>query len=195
MDNNEEIKSLKNAINELNGKIHKLEIEIKAIKNYMDVYDLPNQSTSTTADYREISQPKEPLDNNISQNILSEQPVSNAVPIQTKAAQPPKKQNVEFAIGSTWFNRIGIILMILGIGFFLKYSFDNHWIGVIGRISMGYIASVAFLIAGEWLSRKEKYRNFALGFTGGGITVVYLTTFAAIHFYNLLHLRYSYSQL
>lgn len=189
MDNNEEIKSLKNAINELNAKIYNLETEMKSVKSSLTdagIYysgreqKAPEQEESQTSYAASIPQPEHKPDS---------QPITPNPILNTKinaAAQPPKKQNVEFAIGSTWFNRIGIILMILGIGFFLKYSFDNHWIGVIGRISMGYIASVAFLIAGEWLSRKEKYLKFALGFTGGGITVVYLTTFAAIHFYHLL---------
>ncbi len=184
MDNNEEIKSIKHAINELSARMDELKNEVKHIKNYLDIYGIQDQNIPATTNYQEISTKEEAsYGKEITQETTQNQAIADSAP---QTIEPPKKQNVEFAIGSTWFNRIGIILMILGIGFFLKYSFDNHWIGVVGRIALGYIASIAFLIAGEWLSRKEKYLKFALGFTGGGITVVYLTTFAAIHFYHLL---------
>lgn len=181
MDNNEDIKNLKDAINDLSLRVYNLEAELKSIKNENRQTSASHEQNDEPGPYPEIPYtPLYPHQDELSVQ-LSEQTAS-----QSSQKEPKKQQNVEFTIGSTWFNRIGIILMILGIGFFLKYSFDNHWIGVVGRIVLGYIASIAFIVAGEWLSRKEKYVKFATAFTGGGISVIYLTTFAAIHFYHLL---------
>src|SRR5882757_2536740 len=38
-------------------------------------------------------------------------------------------RSLESRIGSQWFNRIGILAMLIGVAWFLKLAFDNHWIG------------------------------------------------------------------
>ena len=46
-----------------------------------------------------------------------------------------KGRDLEALIGGNWFNRIGILAIILGSGFFLKYAFDNQWIGPSARVA------------------------------------------------------------
>ncbi len=45
-----------------------------------------------------------------------------------------KDYSLESKIGRVWFNRIGILAVTLGMAFFLKYAFDNNWIGELGRV-------------------------------------------------------------
>ena len=47
--------------------------------------------------------------------------------------------DLEARIGGNWFNRIGIIAICFGVAFFLKYAFDNEWIGPRGRVSIGVV--------------------------------------------------------
>lgn len=94
-------------------------------------------------------------------------------------------ESMEALIGGTWLNRIGIVAFIFGLGFFLKYSFDNNWIGPTGRIATGILAGLCLLVGGEYGQRK-KYRIFAQGLTGGGIAALYFSIFAAFAFYHLL---------
>ncbi|MEW6082589.1 MAG: DUF2339 domain-containing protein [Bacillota bacterium] len=91
----------------------------------------------------------------------------------------------ETAIGGTWLNRIGVIAFILGVGFFLKYAFDNQWIGPLGRVVLGISAGLGFLLGGEHLQSRG-YARFAQGLTGGGIAILYLSLFAAFNYYGLL---------
>jgi uncharacterized membrane protein len=91
----------------------------------------------------------------------------------------------EAKIGGTWLNRIGIVAFIFGLGFFLKYSFDNNWIGPAGRVIIGILAGLGLLAGGEKAQRKE-LKIFAQGLTGGGIAALYFAIFAAFSLYHLL---------
>ncbi|HKP86115.1 MAG TPA: DUF2339 domain-containing protein [Blastocatellia bacterium] len=92
------------------------------------------------------------------------------------------RTDLEARIGGSWFNRIGIIAVALGVGFFLKYAFDNQWIGAWGRVMIGVAIGLGFLIAGERL--RPRYRNYAFGLTGGGILILYLSIYAAYRFFS-----------
>ncbi len=94
-------------------------------------------------------------------------------------------ESMEALIGGTWLNRIGIVAFIFGLGFFLKYSFDNNWIGPTGRIIIGILAGLCLLAVGE-LGQRKGYRIFAQGLTGGGIASLYFSIFAAFAFYHLI---------
>lgn len=91
----------------------------------------------------------------------------------------------EVKLAGTWFNRLGILAIMLAVAFFLKWSFDNHLIGELGRIVIGIVIGVGFLAAGEYFQRR-KYHIFGQGFTGGGIAILYFSIFAAFVFYHLL---------
>ena len=43
-------------------------------------------------------------------------------------------RSLESRIGSQWFNRIGILAVLIGVAWFLKLAIDNHWIGPLGRV-------------------------------------------------------------
>jgi len=45
--------------------------------------------------------------------------------------------DLESRIGSHWLNRIGIAALLIGISYFLKFAFDNNWIGPAGRVTIG----------------------------------------------------------
>lgn len=94
------------------------------------------------------------------------------------------KDGLESMIGGQLLNRIGIVILLFGVAYFLKYSFDNRWINEVGRIIIGLIGGISLLVAGDF-AMSRKYSYFSQGLTGGGIAVIYLTTFAAANFYNI----------
>ncbi|HOX10950.1 MAG TPA: DUF2339 domain-containing protein [Candidatus Moranbacteria bacterium] len=101
------------------------------------------------------------------------------------AESPAKSQDsLEENIGGKWFARIGITALVLGVSFFLKYAFDNDWIGETGRIIIGIIIGLALLGAGEKTIRK--YFVYGQIISGGGIAVLYLSIFCAFNFYQLI---------
>lgn len=80
--------------------------------------------------------------------------------------------------------RIGIGALVLGIGFFLKYAFDNNWIGPSGRIFIGVLVGIILIGLGQYF--RKKYEMFSEVMFGGGIVVLYLSFYAAHYFYNLI---------
>ena len=91
----------------------------------------------------------------------------------------PKEENSGKILG-----RIGIAAVLVGVAFFLKYAFDNNWIGPIGRVIVGIIFGIVFLSLGQYL--RKKYLSYSNLLMGGGIVILYLSLFAAHSFYNLI---------
>jgi uncharacterized membrane protein len=92
----------------------------------------------------------------------------------------------EMILGGNWLARIGILAVVIGMGFFLKMAFDNNWIGETGRVVLGISAGLAFLGAGEYW--RTKYPVYAQALVGGGIALLYLSMYAAYAVFGLISL-------
>ncbi|NQZ69262.1 MAG: DUF2339 domain-containing protein [Lentisphaeria bacterium] len=90
------------------------------------------------------------------------------------------KQNssIEYAVATAWLMRISIVILLSGLGFFLKYGIDHNFIGPTARVSISLLAGIAMLISGMKLIPK-KYHLIGLGLIGGGICALYFSIFAA----------------
>ena len=97
---------------------------------------------------------------------------------------PPKKEATHFetAVGMKWFGRIGILALAIGIGLFIKYAFDNNWVGLSARIIIGIVIAVTLLVVGEVFSTRKHYENWAQTLMGGGIAIGYFAIYASYHF-------------
>jgi uncharacterized membrane protein len=93
--------------------------------------------------------------------------------------------SLESRIGSQWFNRIGIVALLIGIAWFLKLAFDNHWIGPSGRVLIGLIAG-AGLIAWSERFRSRGYAIFSYSLKAVGSGTLYLSLWAAFSLYHLV---------
>jgi uncharacterized membrane protein len=97
----------------------------------------------------------------------------------------PAKANLEDVIGGKWLNAVGLLAVLLGTAFFLKYAFDNNWIGPVGRIALGLVAGSAVLVVSEWIYRRG-WIYFSEGLTALGAAILYLSLYAAWNFYQLI---------
>ncbi len=107
-------------------------------------------------------------------------------PAHTVEFSQPKKKTSEEVFGMYYLSKIGMIGLLIGIAFLLKYSFDNNLIGPLGRILIGYGFGIVFFVIGE-LYRK-KYVHWSRVFTGGSLAVLYFATYAAQHYYGMFSL-------
>ncbi len=107
--------------------------------------------------------------------------------VEAKTAIPPPraKLDLETLIAGRWLNRIGVIALLLAVGFFLKYTFDNDWVGPRGRIALGLLSGTGLLVYSQWLLRRG-YRYFSGGIAGLAAGVLYLSLYAAWSFYQLI---------
>ena len=91
--------------------------------------------------------------------------------------------NYEKFIGENLFGKIGILVFVLGIAFFVKYAIDQNWIGHTMRTALGF--GVGTLLLGIAWRLGERYRAFSSLLAGGGCAVYYVTTAIAFHYYQL----------
>jgi uncharacterized membrane protein len=88
-------------------------------------------------------------------------------------------------IGGKLLNRIGALIVIFAMAYFLKWSFDNHLIGELGRCVLGLLTGVGLIIVGQ-IFLKKGLPVFAQGLIGAGIAIIYLSTYAAVNYYHLI---------
>ncbi|MCX7008562.1 MAG: DUF2339 domain-containing protein, partial [Kiritimatiellaeota bacterium] len=91
----------------------------------------------------------------------------------------------EFAVATNWLLRLGIVIAVIGVGFFLKYSIEHGWIGPMARVTMSVVTGVVMLAGGARLLQKP-YHLLGQGLIGGGLAVLYFSMFAAFNFYHLI---------
>ncbi|MGA7886963.1 MAG: DUF2339 domain-containing protein [Acidobacteriaceae bacterium] len=96
-----------------------------------------------------------------------------------------EERSLESRIGSQWFNRIGILAILIAAAWFLKLAIDNHWIGPLGRVLIGLVAG-AGLIAWSERFRSHGYRAFSYSLKAVGSGVLYLSLWAAFSLYHLI---------
>ena len=94
-----------------------------------------------------------------------------------------RESNFEKYIGENLFGKIGILIFIIGIGFFVKYAIDQNWINETARTLMGYAVGVGMLVLAERLHKR--YHAFSSLLAGGAFGIFYLITAIAFHYYAL----------
>jgi uncharacterized membrane protein len=107
-----------------------------------------------------------------------------APPFHAAQAKTGSTLDMETLIGGRWLNRIGIVAIIAAVTFFLKYAFDNNWIGPSGRVAIGIVLGASMLPWSHWLFERG-YSYFSEGIAGLGAAVMYLSIWAGCQYYTL----------
>jgi uncharacterized membrane protein len=110
------------------------------------------------------------------------QPIQRPAP-SSVATPSASTSDLEGKIGKVWLNRIGIVAMLFGAAYFLKYAFDIGFIKPRGRVTIGLIAGIAIVIWSEAFRRKN-YKAFSYSLKAVGIGTIYLSLWAAAQFYH-----------
>lgn len=120
------------------------------------------------------------------------------VPLETPAPgwaemaqrmQPPAPAAVRPAInweqfmGAKLFAWVGGLALFLGVGFFVKYSFDHDLIPPEMRVAIGFIIGIGLLIGGV-VMRKKELAVTAQTLCGTGVLILYVSSFACHGFYH-----------
>lgn len=91
----------------------------------------------------------------------------------------------EYAVATTWLLRGAILLIVFGIGYFIKYSHENNLVPPEIRLTTAAVSAMA-MIGGGCRLLSGKYRLFGLTLTGGGFTGLYMVIYASVGLYRLL---------
>lgn len=106
-------------------------------------------------------------------------------PAGKAGAEARQNHSLETRIGSQWFNRIGIVAVLIAMAWFLKLAIDSHWIGPLGRVLIGLLAGTG-IVAWSQRLRKSGSPIFAYSLQALGSGILYLSLWAAFSVYQLL---------
>lgn len=117
--------------------------------------------------------------------VVAPTPVLEPAAAGAGAEAESEPASFEQRVGSRWLLYTGVLILLLGVSFFLKYAFDNEWIGPAGRVLSGATAGVVLIAAGSRVAGR-RLRRFGLALSGAGFVVLYLSIYAALSFHGLI---------
>ncbi len=91
------------------------------------------------------------------------------------------------------FDKIGILIFLIGVAFFVTVANQYSWINPMGQIFFTIILSGVLLAAGIIL--RKRFSDFSAVLIGGGISTLIITIFAAFYQHKLLGLSESFTVL
>jgi uncharacterized membrane protein len=194
-------------LSELIARVYALEQQLARLATVLPSRESPNPDSAAAADVGPAAPPALPLavplawpaqptamppgptpPAPLAANLPDARPTPLASPFQlhplptgSKTSSPVDLENL---IAGRWLNRIGILAVIIAVSFFLRYAFDNNWIGPSGRVAIGVLIGAALLPWSQWLLGKG-YFYFSEGIAGLGEATLLLSIWAGCHYYSL----------
>ena len=102
-----------------------------------------------------------------------------------KVQVPGSRDSFESRLGSQIFNRIAIVLLLIGTAYFLKLAIDRQWIGPTGQVLAVLIGGASLVVWSERFRRKG-FAAFSYSLKAVGSGVLYLALWAAFQHFHLI---------
>ncbi len=93
--------------------------------------------------------------------------------------------SLESRLGSQIFNRIAIVLLLIGTAYGLKLAIDRGWLGPVARVAIGLVAGAGLVVWSERF-RAKGFAAFSYSLKAVGSGVLYLSLWAAFRYFNLI---------
>ena len=102
-----------------------------------------------------------------------------------------KNPDLEKFIGENLINKIGVLILVLGISYFVKYAIDKDWINEPARVGIGVLSGA--LVMGIAHKLRKNYAAFSSVIVAGAIAIFYFTIGIAFHDYHLFNQTVAFS--
>ncbi len=169
------------------GKIEEIKVpEIEPVKEPV------NQILETKQDIIEKTEPistvkQEEVKKEIPVEKIVIQPFKKEEPIRTPPVitKPPQKKKADFEkfVGEKLISYVGIVILVLGVAFFVKFAIDQGWINEVARVAIGILAGGVLIGLAHYL--RLNFRAFSSVLAGGGLAVLYFTIAFGFQMYHL----------
>lgn len=131
--------------------------------------------------------PKAPKPNLLDDSLLG--PPTKVPPVFVEAGPGwfrrflNENPDLEKFIGENLINKIGIAILVAGIGYFVRYAIAQEWIGEIGRVLIGMAAGGGLLTVAHRM--RQRFAAFSSVLVAGGLSVLYFTIAIAFSDYKI----------
>ncbi len=106
---------------------------------------------------------------------------------QNQKTKAPKSaiqtNNLEQILGKNLFNKIGIVILIIGVAFGTSYAINRGLITPAMRIALGYLVAIGLTVVSYRL--RPKYSNYSAVLISGAMAIFYIISYIAFDFFHL----------
>lgn len=176
------LSNTKKKLKNVEATLHKIEKMLENTPHQIEADKMKTVSETTAkSDIVKIVNENEPEEND---------PQENEPQKKVKQARTKTVNKVQFGSGllsvESIISKLGILLLIIGIGFVYKTAYDRGFItnGIV--VITGYFIGVALFVLGQITYKKNRYVLSQVLF-GGGVATHFIVTFAAYQQYQLIH--------
>ena len=158
----------------------------KSIFTIADDQPYPIESTNPEIVSSTEEQPANSIEPALAIIEAQTEPIAQQIKIEPAVKAPTffeRHPDMEKFIGENLISKIGIAILVLAIGYFVKYAIDQNWIGPVARVSIGLLCGAVLTALAHKF--RNTYRGFSSVLVGGGIAIFYFTITLAFQQFHL----------
>ena len=176
-------------------EFEKFERQVQALERRIALHEASSKpAVPTSTSVPEVKAPKieeqKPIIEKVEEKkkpIVVAQKTAKVITPRPDIPQPKKvdttPSSFERFVGENLASKIGIVIIIIGVGIGVKYAINNDLLGPTMRIVLGYLVGTTLLGVAALL--RKKYDSFSAVLFGGGMAIAYFVTFLAYDFYGI----------
>lgn len=167
------------------NEIKQLENVLAELKRQSNFSSVSTANTVKTPVEQLVERPTETLAEKATEKPVITAPTAPKPQISApKISLPKQPSDLEKIIGESWINKIGILIVVIGVAIGAKYSIENELISPLTRIILGYLVGIGLL--GFGIKLKPKFEGYSAVLVSGAISIFYFITYFAYSFYDLI---------
>lgn len=178
--------------------LENIQERLSRIENRLDIQTTPVRPHSTSVPVSEpLNESSSPVcyAPEIETNLATDSNVMNSVALDAwadgdetvtpsaTASEKYKDSNLH-TTSTNWLGYAAIICFVLAAGFIIKLSIDSGWLTPLRQVALSALLGGSMIAAGLKFMKTD--REYASLLPSGGVIILYLTSFAAYRYYNLV---------
>jgi len=108
--------------------------------------------------------------------VVGQNPVVQAAPAAEQVVTPTASPFIEW-LKENWLSKLGVLLILIGFGWFISYAFVHNWIGPVGRVALGFVVGAVLCALGALRMSKDSVQANVLLVLGS--VMVMMTGYAS----------------
>ena len=167
------------------NEIKQLENVLAELKRQSNFSSISTANTVKTSAEKPVERPIETSAEKPTEKPVITAPTAPKPQVSAPKINLPKQpSDLEKIIGESWINKIGILIVVIGVAIGAKYSIENELISPLTRIILGYLVGIGLL--GFGIKLKPKFEGYSAVLVSGAISIFYFITYFAYSFYSLI---------